>query len=183
MILIDTPIWPWRGGLWGHMVSDVSFHELHQFAQQLGKRRIGFQGDHYDIDQVEYQRAVEMGAARIDSRELVRRLRDSGLRRRTKRPQWEIAYQSKDIHYFDTLIETVQSTVSSEADCSRLLDVLRSANSNPEVREALIVQRAGASAMVLEFDEGPELDTSGLDVFVENGSEDTVVFELIIGNC
>ena len=29
----------------------------------------------------------------------------------------------------------------------------------------------------------PELDTSGLDVFVENGSEDTVVFELIIGNC
>ena len=37
--------------------------------------------------------------------------------------------------------------------------------------------------MVLEFDESPELDTSGLDVFVENGSEDTVVFELIIGNC
>ena len=183
MILVDTPIWPWRGRLWGHMVSDVSFHELHQFAQQLGKRRIGFQGDHYDVDQLEYQRAVEMGPTTIDSRELVRRLRDSGLRRRTKRPQWQIAYQSEDIQSFDSLIEIVQNAVTSEADCSRLLDVLRSANSNPEVRDALIVERSGASAMVLEFDEGPELDTAGLDLFVESKSEDTAVFELIIGNC
>ena len=183
MILVDTPIWPWRGRLWGHMVSDVSFQELHQFAQRLGKRRIGFQGDHYDIDQGEHQRAVEMGATTIDSRELVRRLRDSGLRRRTKRPQWQIAYQSEDIQSFDSLIEIVQNAVTSEADCSRLLDVLRSANSNPEVRDALIVERSGASAMVLEFDEGPELDTAGLDLFVESKSEDTAVFELIIGNC
>ena len=183
MILVDTPIWPWRGRLWGHMVSDVSFHELHQFAQQLGKRRIGFQGDHYDVDQLEYQRAVEMGATTIDSRELVRRLRESGLRRRTTRPQWQIAYQSEDIQSFDSLIEIVQNAVTSEADCSRLLDVLRSANSNPEVRDALIVERAGASAMVLEFDEGPELDTAVLDLFVESKSEDTAVFELIIGNC
>ena len=165
------------------MVSDVSFHELHQFAQQLGKRRIGFQGDHYDVDQLEYQRAVEMGATTIDSRELVRRLRDSGLRRRTKRPQWQIAYQSEDIQSFDSLIEIVQNAVTSEADCSRLLDVLRSANSNPEVRDALIVERSGASAMVLEFDEGPELDTAGLDLFVESKSEDTADFALIIGNC
>ena len=49
--------------------------------------------------------------------------------------------------------------------------------------EALIVERSGASAMVLEFDEGPELDTAGLDLFVESKSEDTAVFELIIGNC
>ena len=183
MILVDTPIWPWRGRLWGHMVSDVSFHELHQFAQHLGKRRSGLHGEHYDVEQLEYQRAVEMGATTIDSRELVRRLRDSGLRRRTKRPQWQIAYQSEDIQSFDSLIEIVQNAVTSEADCSRLLDVLRSANSNPEVRDALIVERSGASAMVLEFDEGPELDTAGLDLFVESKSEDTAVFELIIGNC
>ena len=183
MILVDTPIWPWRDGLWGHMVSDVSFQELHQFAQRLGKRRIGFQGDHYDIDQGEHQRAVEMGATTIESRELVRRLRDSGLRRRDKRPPWEIAYQSEEIQPFNTLIEIVSNAISSEADCLRLLNVLTSANSNPEVLGALIVQRAGASAMVLEFGEGPELDTAGLDLFVESRSEDTAVFELIIGNC
>jgi len=183
MILVDTPIWAWRGGLWGHMVSDMSFHELHHFAQRLGKRRIGFQGDHYDIDQGEYQRAVELGATTISSRELVRRLRDSGLRRRTKRPQWEIAYQSKDVQRFDNLIEIVQNVLSSEADSSRLVAALMSANSNPEVRGALIVQRAGASAMVLEFDERPQLDATGLDLFIESKSEELTVFELIIGNC
>ena len=183
MILVDTPIWPWRGGLWGHMVSDVSFHELHEFAQRLGKRRIGFQGDHYDIDQAEYQRAVEMGATTIDSRDLVRRLRDSGLRHRTKRPQWEIAYQSKDIQPFDNLIGIIQNAIASETDCSRLVAALLSADSNPEVRGALIVQRSGASAVVLEFDEGPKLDASGLDLFIDGKSGDLTVFELIIGNC
>ena len=77
MILTDTPGWPWRGKLWGHLVSDSSLEELHEFAQRIGKRRIGFQGDHYDIDAEEHALAVREGAQCVDSRELVRRLRDS----------------------------------------------------------------------------------------------------------
>ena len=61
MIFVDTPSWPWRGSLWGHMVSDASLAELHNFAQGIGKRRIGFQGDHYDINVDEHALAVQAG--------------------------------------------------------------------------------------------------------------------------
>src|SRR5688500_1023018 len=30
-VLIDTPAWHWRGRLWSHLVSDVSYEELHAF--------------------------------------------------------------------------------------------------------------------------------------------------------
>lgn len=32
-----------------HLVSDVSFEELHAFAASVGLKRIWFQRDHYDI--------------------------------------------------------------------------------------------------------------------------------------
>lgn len=70
-------------------MSDESFDELHAFAQRLGKRRLTFQGDHYDIDTVDRQRAIELGAEPIDSRELVRRLRAADLRRRDAKPTWQ----------------------------------------------------------------------------------------------
>ena len=63
MILADKPLWPWRGQLWGHLVSDTSLEELHEFARQLGKRRIGFQGDHYDLNPTEHARALEFEQA------------------------------------------------------------------------------------------------------------------------
>ena len=45
-VLVDAAVWEWRGARWAHLVSDESYDELHEFAQLLGKRRLGFQGDH-----------------------------------------------------------------------------------------------------------------------------------------
>jgi hypothetical protein len=63
-------------------VSDESYEELHAFAEQLGIPRRAFQGDHYDVPTEYRLRAIELGAVPITSRELVRRLVASGLRRR-----------------------------------------------------------------------------------------------------
>lgn len=79
-ILVDPARWPWRDALWCHLVSDSSLDELHAFAADLGCRRVGFQGDHYDIDSETRSLAIERGAQPCDSREVVRRIRDAGLR-------------------------------------------------------------------------------------------------------
>lgn len=81
-ILVDQARWPWRDTYWCHLVSDTDLGELHEFARQLGCRRVGFQGDHYDIDVVSRQQAIDLGAIECDSRELVRRLKAAGLRLR-----------------------------------------------------------------------------------------------------
>lgn len=89
-ILVDEARWPWRGDLWAHLVSDRDADELHQFAAALGMRRLAYQGDHYDVDRATRRRALALGAHAVPSRELVRRLRTAGLRRRgTKPPRWE----------------------------------------------------------------------------------------------
>lgn len=87
-ILVDDARWAWRGARWAHLVSDESHDELHEFALAIGKRRLGFQGDHYDVDEVDQVRAVEHGAHLVDSRTLVRRLRAAGLRVRDGKPRW-----------------------------------------------------------------------------------------------
>jgi hypothetical protein len=79
-VLIDEPRWHFEGRIWSHLVSDQSFEELHEFAQQMGIPRRGFHGDHYDVPQEWYDTAVELGAVPTPSRELVRRLRAAGLR-------------------------------------------------------------------------------------------------------
>ena len=84
-ILIDKPIWWHRGERWSHLVSDTSYDELHEFVDQLGVPRRAFQGDHYDIPERYFQACVDLGAELIDSRVLVRRLRDAGLRKRPGR--------------------------------------------------------------------------------------------------
>lgn len=86
MILIDPPRWPHRGTIWSHLVSDVSHDELHDFAARLEIPRRAFQGDHYDIPQEWYARAVELGAVPTDSRQLLRRIVAAGLRRRAAPP-------------------------------------------------------------------------------------------------
>ncbi len=88
-VLVDEARWSWRDTTWAHLVSDESPDELHDFAQRLGKRRLGFQGDHYDVDVVDRQRAIGLGALATPSRELVRRLRAAGLRRRDAKPTWD----------------------------------------------------------------------------------------------
>ena len=81
-ILVDQARWPWRGDYWCHLVSDSDLEELHEFARLLGCRRVGFQGDHYDINVETRVRAVDIGAIELDSRELVRRMKTAGLRLR-----------------------------------------------------------------------------------------------------
>ena len=88
-VLVDPAVWAWRGASWAHLVSDESFDELHEFARRLGKRRLGFQGDHYDIDTIDRERALALGAEPVDSRDLVRRIRAAGLRRRDDKPTWQ----------------------------------------------------------------------------------------------
>jgi len=85
-ILIDPPQWWNHERWWGHMVSDVSLDELHEFAQRLGIPERGFDRDHYDIPEQLHHRAIEEGAFLVSSRELMERLRASGLRKR-KQPQ------------------------------------------------------------------------------------------------
>ena len=85
-MLIDTPVWPWRGRLWSHLVSDVSHDELHAFAvSALDLPRRAFQGDHYDVPEELYDRAVAAGAEPVGCRELLQRLLAAGLRVRKPR--------------------------------------------------------------------------------------------------
>ena len=79
-VLVDKPLWWWRGRRWCHLVSDESLNELHAFAAAAGIPRRGFQGDHYDVPEDHRDRVVAAGAHEVDSRELLRRLRAAGLR-------------------------------------------------------------------------------------------------------
>ncbi len=81
-VYIDPPVWPGHGRLWSHLVSDVSYEELHLFAESIGLPRRAFDRDHYDVIADRYPAAVAAGARRVSSRELVLRLRAAGLRRR-----------------------------------------------------------------------------------------------------
>ena len=81
MILVDEPRWPGRGRLWSHLVSDVSYAELHAFAEMLGVPRRAFDRDHYDIPDLRFRSVLWLGATLVSSREVAARLRTSGLRR------------------------------------------------------------------------------------------------------
>jgi hypothetical protein len=90
VIYVDNPVWPGRGRaagrFWAHLVSDVSFDELHAFAARLGVPARGFERDHYDIPADMVPKAIELGAQHVSAREIVRRLLSSGLRRPKNRP-------------------------------------------------------------------------------------------------
>lgn len=86
-VLVDSPVWPGpRGWRFAHLVSDVSLDELHAFARELGVPERAFERDHYDIPEHVHARAVALGAEHVSGRELVARLRASGLRRPKHRP-------------------------------------------------------------------------------------------------
>ncbi|MEP6760082.1 MAG: DUF4031 domain-containing protein [Sporichthyaceae bacterium] len=81
-VLVDEPIWPFRDRLWCHLVSDTSYDELHALAEALGIPRRAFQGDHYDLPAGLRDDAIALGAQAVSGRELITRLRASGLRQR-----------------------------------------------------------------------------------------------------
>ncbi|MEV7885927.1 DUF4031 domain-containing protein [Streptomyces sp. NPDC002817] len=86
-VYVDPPDWPGHGRMWSHLVSDVSFDELHAFADGLGVPRRAFERDHYDIPSHRYADVVAAGAVQVSSREVVRLLTASGLRRPKGREQ------------------------------------------------------------------------------------------------
>ena len=85
MLYVDPPVWPGRGRRWSHLVSDVSYAELHAFAEALGAPRRGFDRDHYDLPAERYRVAIWLGAVPVSSREVVELLTRAGLRRRKDR--------------------------------------------------------------------------------------------------
>jgi hypothetical protein len=80
-ILVDDAVWPWRGRVWAHLVSDTSIAELHDFAARLGIPQRAFQGDHYDVTDELRDCAIAEGARAVDSRTVIRALRAAGLRK------------------------------------------------------------------------------------------------------
>lgn len=86
-VLIDEPIWPAHGRLWGHVVSDTSLAELHAFAAAAGIPDRGFDHDHYDYPEDRREALISQGAVPVTGKELVARLNSAGLRvsQRTKR--------------------------------------------------------------------------------------------------
>ncbi|OIK04023.1 DUF4031 domain-containing protein [Streptomyces monashensis] len=84
-LYIDPPTWPGHGRLWSHLVSDVSYDELHAFAATLDIPVRAFDGDHYDVPERRYADVVAAGAVEVSSRTVVRLLHASGLRRRKRR--------------------------------------------------------------------------------------------------
>ncbi|MFD7813403.1 DUF4031 domain-containing protein [Streptomyces sp. NPDC059785] len=83
-VYIDPPTWPGHGRVWSHLVSDVSYAELHAFAEALGVPRRAFERDHYDVPSQRYGDAVRAGAVEVSSRDVVRLLHGAGLRRRKR---------------------------------------------------------------------------------------------------
>jgi hypothetical protein len=85
VIYVDPPVWPGRGRAagrrWAHLVSDVSFAELHAFAELLGAPRRGFERDHYDIPASLVPVAIWLGATPVTGRQIVELLTAAGLRR------------------------------------------------------------------------------------------------------
>ena len=88
-VLIDEPIWPNHGTVWGHLVSDSSLDELHEFARRAGIPARGFDNDHYDYPEERREQLIALGATPVTGRELLRRLQAAGLRvkQRNKRPK------------------------------------------------------------------------------------------------
>ena len=80
-LLVDPAIWPWRGILFCHLVSDTSLDELHSFARWIGVPERAYGGDHYDISERMRVIAIAEGALEVSSKDIVRALYDAGLRR------------------------------------------------------------------------------------------------------
>ena len=79
-VLVDVPMWPAHGRLWSHLVSDASLDELHTFAARADLPPRSFDLDHYDVPEERVDELVALGAERVSTNELTRRLLASGLR-------------------------------------------------------------------------------------------------------
>ena len=131
-ILVDAAIWPWRDLRWAHLVSDESYDELHEFAVSIGKRRVGFQGDHYDVETSERDAAIAAGAVAVDSRVLVRRIKAAQLRlapgNKPEPWQWVTKRHRVDrLVDLDAALSGFRSQAPDPAPVASLLGALRGA--------------------------------------------------------
>ncbi len=108
-LLIDPPMWPAHGRRWSHLVSDTSLTELHAFATRAGIPERAFEGDHYDVPEDRYAQLVAAGALPVTSRELLQRLRRSGLRRPKRRGERVLASRGDPAagHRIDTVLSAL----------------------------------------------------------------------------
>ncbi|MFT7647423.1 MAG: hypothetical protein ACI8Y4_002172 [Candidatus Poriferisodalaceae bacterium] len=147
-ILVDQPLWSWRDRRWAHLVSDESVDELHDFAQTIGKRRVGFQGDHYDVHEQERHRAIAAGALEIDSRELVRRLRDAGLRLRGGLPKWTVLHED-EVSGSSLLADVSTRLAHIPSLAERLSQVIATPTLAPKKVGLLLLERPHEAAIVI----------------------------------
>ena len=156
-VLVDAARWPWRGTTWCHLVSDESFEELHTFAALLGCRRVGFQGDHYDIDVDTRPLALELGAVACDSRELVRRMRGAGLRVRPSNfEKWTLVERGDGVISEDVLARLTGSRSTLGDAGERARDFLR-AEPVGVMEGWFALERADAGAVIFH---GVESDSN-----------------------
>ena len=156
-ILVDEARWPWRGTLWCHLVSDSNLAELHMFAGELGARRVGFQGDHYDIDIDTRAIAIANGATPCESRELIRRMRSAGLRLRPSAfTKWELVRRGDedDGEPVDVLADPVLTQFLDRMDGWFVLSRLRSTG---ERATGVVVMGNSADGEVVLPEDDPEV--------------------------
>jgi Protein of unknown function (DUF4031) len=181
-VLVDRPLWEWRGRRWAHMVSDHSYAELHRFAQALGKRRLAFQGDHYDVDEGMRIAALAAGAEAVDSRQLVRGLRQAGLRRRDPWIVLEHASTTcaaatdtlQRLPLEHTLCSAAGAALAMLADPVELVVLQRVSETGVGVQGARLAE--GADPVVVPH-AGPE---PGLEVHVWDGEAGDALIELVL---
>ncbi|MFB9378474.1 DUF4031 domain-containing protein [Kineococcus gynurae] len=90
-VYVDRAEHPAHGRWWAHLVSDHSLAELHDFAARLEVPRRAFEGDHYDVPAELLPQAVALGAHPVDTRRVLRVLRESGLRTPKRRGEKVLA--------------------------------------------------------------------------------------------
>lgn len=126
-VLVDDARWPWRDTYWCHLVSDSNLNELHEFASHLGCRRLGFQGDHYDIDVITRELAIDLGATPVTSRELLARLKSANLRLRPKQyTKWELIERWEGGVDTDSLIEATPTLLSNHHEIATSVNSVES---------------------------------------------------------
>lgn len=146
-LFIDTPLWPWRGRLWAHLISDLSLDELHQAARKLGVRYVFFGRDHYDISEDRWDEVIETATV-VDPREIVRTLRRAGLRHRGGKA-------SKSWCRHDDLPE-----FSGRAAVVEWLNSYQAVTGAPSVE---ILCRPGECVVLHLFDQSQRPDSVGVD--------------------
>lgn len=181
-ILVDEATWPFRGDRWAHLVSDESFDELHRFAQQLGLRRLSFQGDHYDVPSALRVDAIRRGALPVTGRDLVRRLRGAGLRRPGSGQPWtrvlEIGAGSRLDRAARTRIESALAPWVAPDRLRSLDDVLaRAAPDDPRLVGwgSWCLTRPGEAAIAADVHPADALPVAQIDaVLTQSGVFDAV---------